>query len=257
MNFRILNILLALLCTLYVSACQAQPPKQYTYKVVKSYTHDTQAYTQGLFYHNGALYESTGQYGQSSLRKVTLSSGGIEQISRMPRNLFAEGACLLNNKIYQLTWQEQRCLVYDLNSFRQTGSFGYSTEGWGLTTDGKLLIMSDGSSTLYFRDPESFAELRRVKVRNNGKEIPYLNELEYINGEIWANIYTTDLIVRINPADGKVTGVIDLQHLLPRSLHSAQTDVLNGIAYDKAGNRIFVTGKNWPKLYEITLVEKK
>ncbi len=175
----------------------------------------------------------------------------------MPRKYFAEGACLLNGKIYQLTWQEQVCFVYDAATFKQSGSFNYATEGWGVTTDGTQLIMSDGTSTIYFRDPNNFAEIRRIKVRNGNKEIPYLNELEYINGEIWANVYTSDVIVRINPATGKVTGIINLENLLPRSLRKPQTDVLNGIAYDTEGKRIFVTGKNWPKLYEITISEKK
>jgi glutamine cyclotransferase len=173
------------------------------------------------------------------------------------RKYFAEGTCLLNNKIYQLTWQEYRCFIYDVNTFKQIGSLPYDTEGWGLTTNGTQLIMSDGTSTIYFRDPNSFAEIRRITVRNGKQEIGYLNELEYINGEIWANIYTEEIIVRINPDNGNVTGIIDLRNLLPASLRTPQTDVLNGIAYDAQNNRIFVTGKNWPRLYEIVLVEKK
>jgi len=245
---------LSLFC---VNVLIAQAPKQYTYRVVKSYPHDTRAYTQGLFYHNGFLYESTGQYGQSSLRKVDITTGAVMQISKVARKYFAEGICLLNGKIYQLTWQEQECLIYDVNTFRQTGTLRYPTEGWGLTTDGKQLIMSDGTSTIYFRDPKSFAEMRRITVRNNGKEVNYINDLEYINGEIWANVYTQDIILRINPDNGVVTGVIDMKNLLPANLRTSKTDVLNGIAYDAKNNRIFVTGKNWSRLYEIVVVEKK
>jgi glutamine cyclotransferase len=235
----------------------AQAPKEYTYKVVKSYPHDVNAYTQGLFYYNGFLYESTGLNGQSSLRKVDIKTGTIMQISKVARKFFTEGICLLNNKIYQLTWENQQCFIYDANSFKQTGYFSYNTEGWGLTTNGNELIMSDGSSTIYFRDPSSFAEIRRITVRNGKNEMNYINELEYINGEIWANVYTKDFIIRINPDNGNVTGIIHLKNLLPMNLRTARTDVLNGIAYDAQNKRIFVTGKNWPKLYEIVLVEKK
>ncbi|MDR3236358.1 MAG: glutaminyl-peptide cyclotransferase [Prevotellaceae bacterium] len=234
----------------------AQPPKQYTYKVVRSYPHSINAYTQGLFFYNGALYESSGQYGYSNFKKSNLSNGKILQILNIPRQYFAEGACVLNNKIYVLTWQEHKCFVYDVHTFREIGTFQYPTEGWGLTTDGKQLIMSDGSEHLYIRDPNTFAEIRRITVTNNNRPLRYLNELEYINGEIWANVYTSNYIVRINPDNGKVTGVIDLANLLPRNLRTSKTDVLNGIAYDEAHKRIVVTGKNWSKMYEITLQEK-
>jgi len=247
-------IILSLFC---VNVLIAQAPKQYTYKVVKSYPHDVNAYTQGLFYHDGFLYESTGQHGQSSLRKVELTTGTVLQISKVAHKYFAEGICLFNNKIYQLTWENQRCLIYDVNTFKQTSYLNYNTEGWGLTTDGKHLIMSDGTSTIYFRDLNSFAEIRRITVRDGKTAMHYLNELEYINGEIWANVYLRDIIVRINPENGNITGIIDLKNLLPTNLRTSRTDVLNGIAYDAKNNRIFVTGKNWPRLYEIVVVEKK
>jgi glutamine cyclotransferase len=240
-----------------ITAAPARQPKQYTYKVVKSYPHDRNAYTQGLFFHEGILYESSGQYGYSNLRKSNLATGKALQTLNLPRQYFAEGSCVLHGKLYLLTWQEYTCFVYDVHTFKQLGTFQYPTQGWGLTTNGTQLIMSDGSATLYFRHPGTFAEQRRITVRNNNKPVQYLNELEYINGEIWANVYTADQILRIDPKDGTVTGVIDLSNLLPRNLRTVKTDVLNGIAYDAATNRLIVTGTNWPKLYEIVVSEKK
>lgn len=225
--------------------------KNYTYTVVAVYPHDAQAYTQGLFIYDGVLYESTGQYGQSSLRKVDLKTGRILNIIPLSKQYFGEGSCVLNNKIYCLTYMEQTVFVYDL-SFKRIGEFHYPGEGWGLTTDGTYLIMSNGSSVLYFINPENFSEVRSINVTYNGSALPMLNELEYINGEIWANVYTENHLVRIDPASGKVTGVIFLNNLLPASLRTRNTDVLNGIAYDAATSKIYVTGKNWPKLYEIT-----
>jgi len=251
------KLIFSVLLLFCVNLLMGQAPKQYTYKVVKSYPHDVNAYTQGLFFHNGFLYESTGQYGLSSLRKVDINTGAVMQINKVARKYFAEGICLFNNKIYQLTWENRQCLIYDVNTFKQTAYLNYNTEGWGLTTDGKYLIMSDGSSTIYFRDPASFMEVRRITVRNNKKEMKYLNELEYINGEIWANVYLENFIVRINPENGTIIGIIDLRNLLPANLRSSKTDVLNGIAYDAKNDRIFVTGKNWPRVYEIVIVEKK
>ena len=248
---------LLIILTVATAAAHAQPPRQYTYKVVKSYPHDRNAYTQGLLFHEGILYESSGQYGYSNLRKINLATGKVLQALNIPRQYFAEGACILNDKLYLLTWQEYTCFVYDARTFKQLGAFQYPTQGWGLTSNGAQLIMSDGTATLYFRHPDTFAEQRRITVRNDNKPVQYLNELEYINGEIWANVYTTNQIVRIDPNDGTVTGVIDLTNLLPRNLRTAKTDVLNGIAYDKANKRLVVTGKNWPKLYEIVVSEKK
>jgi glutamine cyclotransferase len=235
------------------TAAHARQPKQYTYKVVKSYPHDRNAYTQGLFFHEGMLYESAGQYGASSLRKTDLATGKVLQALNIPRQYFAEGSCVLRDKLYLLTWQEHTCFVYDARTFKQLGAFQYPTQGWGLTTNGTQLIMSDGTPTLYFRHPDTFAEQRRITVRHNNKPVQYLNELEYINGEIWANVYTTNHILRIDPKDGAVLGVVDLTNLLPRNLRTAKTDVLNGIAYDAATGRLIVTGKYWPKLYEIAV----
>ena len=239
------------------TATHARQPKQYAYKVVKSYPHDRNAYTQGLFFYEGILYESTGQYGYSNLRKTNLATGKVLQVLNIPRQYFAEGACVLNDKLYLLTWQEHTCFVYEARTFKQLGTFQYPTEGWGLTTNGTQLIMSDGSAILYFRHPDTFAEQRRITVRNDNKPVQYLNELEYINGEIWANVYTANQIVRIDPKDGTVVGVIDLTNLLPHNLRTVKTDVLNGIAYDETSKRLVVTGKNWPKLYEIVVNEKK
>ncbi|MDR0738119.1 MAG: glutaminyl-peptide cyclotransferase [Prevotellaceae bacterium] len=243
--------------TMGTAAAHARQPKQYTYTVVKSYPHDRNAYTQGLFFHEGMLYESSGQYGYSNVRKSDLATGKVLQALNIPRQYFAEGSCVLHGKLYLLTWQEHTCFVYDIRTFKQLGTLQYPTQGWGLTTNGTQLIMSDGTATLYFRHPDTFAEQRRITVRNNNKPVQYLNELEYINGEIWANVYTTDQIVRIDPKDGTVLGVIDLTNLLPRNLRTAKTDVLNGIACDAATGRLIVTGKNWPKLYEIAVSEKK
>ncbi|MDR0728992.1 MAG: glutaminyl-peptide cyclotransferase [Prevotellaceae bacterium] len=230
--------------------------KQYIYKIENRYPHDGQAYTQGLFIHRGRLYESAGQYGQSSLRKIDLPTGDVVATYTLPASVFAEGACVWHDTIYQLSWQERTCFLYD-TTLRPVGEFHYDGEGWGLTSDGIHLIMSDGSSILKFLNPADFSEQRYVNVTYDGKAIPLLNELEYIDGEIWANVYTYDYIIRINPDNGKVTGIVFMQKLLPPELRTARTDVLNGIAYDDATKKIFVTGKNWPKLYEIIALEIK
>jgi glutaminyl-peptide cyclotransferase len=227
---------------------------QYIYKIENRYPHDGQAYTQGLFIHRGQLYESAGQYGQSSLRKIDLSTGDVVAAYSLPASVFAEGACVWHDTVYQLSWQERTCFLYD-TTLRPIGEFHYEGEGWGLTSDGTNLIMSDGSSILKFLNPVDFSERRYVNVTYDGKAIPLLNELEYIDGEIWANVYTYDYIVRIDPASGKVSGVVFMQKLLPPELRTAHTDVLNGLAYDAAAKKIFVTGKNWPRLYEISAVK--
>ncbi|MER3403721.1 MAG: glutamine cyclotransferase [Armatimonadota bacterium] len=228
----------------------------YTYRVVKRYPHDPKAFTQGLEYYNGFLYESTGLEGQSSLRKVAFRTGRVLQIRKHPPEIFAEGITLLNNRIYQLTWRNGICFVYERDSFRSDTEFRYTGEGWGLTNDGTHLIMSDGSDTLTFRDPTTFAAVRQIRVKDQGTPVRNLNELEYVNGEIWANVWMTDLIVRISPKTGEVLGWIDLSGLLtPAEAH--QADVLNGIAYDRQNKRIFVTGKLWPWLFEIEVVPKQ
>jgi len=241
----------------------AQPPPQtdatppepepeipvYRYRIVNTFPHDKNAFTQGLEFHNGYLYESTGLNGQSSLRKVELRTGRVLQIHRLPDEYFAEGITIFGNRIYQLTWQNGVCFVYNLNNFRQETQFRYYGEGWGLTNDGKHLIMSDGSETITFRDPETFVEVRKITVRAQGKPVRNLNELEYIEGEIWANIWHSDMIARIDPQSGVVKAWVDMEGLpVP---NRGLEDVLNGIAYDRQTKRIFVTGKNWSKLFEI------
>ncbi|OYT73271.1 MAG: glutamine cyclotransferase [Armatimonadetes bacterium CP1_7O] len=234
------------------TASESEPPV-YRYRIVNTFPHDRNAFTQGLEFHNGYLYESTGLKGQSSLRKVELRTGRVLQIHRLPQEYFAEGITLFGDRIYQLTWQNGVCFVYNANSFRQMTQFRYDGEGWGLTNDGKYLIMSDGSETITFRDPETFAEVRKITVRAQGKPVKNLNELEYIDGEIWANIWYSDMIARIDPQTGIVKAWVDMEGLpVP---NRGSEEVLNGIAYDRQNKRIFVTGKNWSKLFEIELVE--
>lgn len=256
---RLPRILLAALCTLAISACSAsaQNVKTYGYKVEEALPHDVASYTQGLFFHEGELYESAGQYGESSFRKVDLATGRVLKRMNFESRYFAEGACVLNGRLYVLTWQEKECFVYDIATWERLGTLRYLGEGWGLTTDGKSLIMSDGTSTITFRDPETFVEERSISVTLRGQKVAYLNELEYIKGEIWANVYGTDQIIRIDPQTGVVRAVINLRGILPQQLRKPRTDVLNGIAWDPRSGAVYVTGKNWPKMYRITLVEKK
>jgi glutamine cyclotransferase len=226
----------------------------YTYRVLETFPHDPQAFTQGLVYLGGLLYEGTGLRGRSSLRQVELETGEVLRFKPLPDAYFGEGIAVLDERIYQLTWQSNVGLIYDLATFEQVGQFAYPTEGWGLTHDGTLLIMSDGTATLHFLSPADLSEVRRVTVRDAGQPVIRLNELEYVRGEVWANVWQTDRIARINPDDGKVTGWIDLSGLLPTEDRTGQVDVLNGIAYDADGGRIFVTGKLWPKLFRIEVV---
>ena len=226
-------------------------PKKYGYRVVRSYPHDRESFTQGLFYDNGFLYEGTGQQAGSYLREVEPATGEVIRQHNLDRSLFGEGIALYNDRIYQVTWQNKVGFIYEKSTFRQLNKIYYQTEGWGLTTVKDRIVMSDGSNVLYFFEPETFTVASSVEVYDNSKKIDMLNELEYINGEIWANIWMSDLIARIDPASGKVLGYIDMKGLLPASDKKPDTDVLNGIAWDKAGGRIFVTGKRWPKLFEI------
>lgn len=246
---------LALLFAIMVSAATAgaQAPKRYTCKVEETFRHDAGAYTQGLFFFNGTLYESTGQYGESSLRKVDLKSGAQKRSYQFDRSVFAEGSCILSGRLYVLSWQEHTCFVFNPETFEKIGSCRYNGEGWGLTTDGRSLIMSDGSDILRFRDPMTFQVRRQVSVTLNGKPLHYLNELEYIDGKVWANVYGTDAIVIIDPDSGKVTATVDCSGLLPASLRKPSTDVFNGIAYNPADGGIYVTGKYWPRLYRISI----
>ena len=229
-------------------------PKKYSYKVIKTFPHDPDAYTQGLIYVNGFLYEGTGQRGESNLRKVELESGKVLQSVNLEQKHFGEGIALLNDKIYQLTWTSQVGFVYDFASFKQIRTFTYNTQGWGLTTNGKELIMSDGSNIIRYMDPESFTETKHIEVFDNKGAVDQLNELELINGDLYANVYQTDRIVIIDPETGVVKGDIDFKGLLKDSDRTNNVDVLNGIAWDEGGKRLFVTGKLWPKLYQVELV---
>jgi glutamine cyclotransferase len=228
----------------------------HTYKVKNVYPHDSSAFTQGLVCLDGALYESTGLRGRSSLRKVELATGNVLQRTELLPDYFGEGIAVLGDRIYQLTWTTGVGFVYDRKTFGLLQEFRYGIEGWGMTHDGRSLIVSDGSSTLYYWDPRSFREVKKLAVTNQGKPVPNLNELEYVEGEIYANIWQQERIARISPETGKVLGWIDLSGLLsPKDRHGGE-DVLNGIAYDPATKRLFVTGKLWPKLFEIEIVGK-
>ncbi|MCC8088098.1 MAG: glutaminyl-peptide cyclotransferase [Rikenellaceae bacterium] len=231
-------------------------PVNYTYRVKNTFPHDGHAYTQGLFWDDGYLYEGTGLEGQSTLRKVSLFDGNVIKYIELSPEYFGEGITMIGNKIYQLTWRHGKGFVYNMDTFEKIHEFGYSGQGWGLAADGELLYMSNGSNRINIIDPETFRILRYIDVFTDKEPVVMLNELEWINGEIWANVYQTDNIVRIDPATGVVTGIIDMSKLLPISDRTTDTDVLNGIAYDEDGERIFVTGKNWKKLFEIEVLEK-
>lgn len=233
-----------------------QEPVKYTYSVVKTYPHDTRAYTQGLTFDGNTLYEGTGQRGESNLRIVDLNSGSVTKSVPLPNEYFGEGIAIIGDKVFQITWQEQRGFVYDKKSLEKLRDFVYAGEGWGLTTDGKVLFLSDGTSTIKVFDPERLVETSRFEVYDNKGAVQYINEMEYINGEIWANIYMTDNIVRFDPSSGKVLGYIDFKGILPKSDYRPDTDVLNGIAYHKATGKIYVTGKYWPKLFEVKVTKK-
>lgn len=228
-------------------------PKTYGFKIIKTYTHDKDAYTQGLFYHNGVLYEATGLRGASSLRKVNLENGEIMQSSINENDIFGEGITLYNNKIIQLSWRAQTGFVYDKETFGLLREFNYPTEGWGITTIGDKLYMSDGTSFIYILDPESFIQIGKLQVFDNKGAVRNLNELEYIKGEIYANIYMSDKIARIDPKSGKVLAYIDLSRILTEKDKYPGIDVLNGIAWDEQNKRLFVTGKKWGKLFHIEL----
>jgi glutaminyl-peptide cyclotransferase len=230
---------------------------QYTYRVVKTYPHDRTAFTQGLEYRDGFLYEGTGMSGRSAVRKIELATGRVIQKYDLPQPFFGEGITVLNQQILELTWQSQTGFVYDKSSFRLLRSFNYPGEGWGLTNDGRQIYMSDGTSQIRVWDPATLSEVRRISVKDGAMPVMQLNELEWVRGEIYANVWQTDRIARISPADGKVLGWIDLTGILPKSERPDPDAVLNGIAYDAAGDRLFVTGKLWPKLFEIRVVARK
>lgn len=231
---------------------QRKPAPVQGYKVIATYPHDQSAFTQGLVFAGGQLYESTGLEGESTLRRVDLTTGKTLQRIEVPREYFAEGLALVGEELLQLTWKHGLGFVYDRATFKQKRTFTYKTEGWGIAYDGtSRLIMSDGSDTLTFLDPKSFAPLKKLQVRDAGKPVRDLNELEWIEGEIWANVWMTDRIARISPNTGEVNAWIDLSTLYPRETRVPPADVLNGIAYDRATRRIFITGKKWPRLYQI------
>ena len=240
-----------------VVACA--PPStapEYGYRVVHVYPHDRNAFTQGLEFRAGFLYEGTGLNGKSSVRKVQLETGKVLQQINLESQYFGEGITVFNQQIIELTWRSGIGFVYDQNSFRRLRSFYYPGEGWGLANDGSVIYMSDGTAQIRIWDPVTLQEKRRITVRDAGKPVTYLNELECVRGEIYANVWQTDRIARISPADGRVVGWINLAGILSPSDRDSETDVLNGIAYDVLGDRLFVTGKNWPKLFEIKLVPK-
>lgn len=234
----------------------------YTYEIVKTYPHDAQAFTQGLVFHNGFLYEGTGGRREdrfhSSLRKVEIESGKVLQKFDLAGEYFGEGITILGEKIYQITWKERTAFVYDLKDFKLLKEFRYSGDGWGLANDGANLIMSDGTHVIRFVNPENFETLRTIPVFDEkGKPLMELNELEYIKGEIWANVWQEDVIVRIDPNNGKLLGQIDLTKLSDEQMESSrEADVLNGIAYDETADRLFITGKKWNKLFEIKVKPK-
>jgi glutamine cyclotransferase len=226
----------------------------YTYRVINIYPHDRDAYTQGLAFEDGFLFESTGLYGESSLRKVDLETGAILQRYDLPDAFFGEGMTIWNDSIIQITWRENKGIIYNKEDFDSIGEFTYPWYGWGLTHDGRNLILSDGTSTLHFLDPHSFDEVRHIDVFDSIGSVRNLNELEYIDGRIYANIYMTDLIALIDPVTGEITGLVDLTGLYDSAVFFQGIGVLNGIAYDSEGDRLFVTGKQWDKLFEIELV---
>jgi glutamine cyclotransferase len=254
---RISPLIFIVLFLIFFCACAAAWASQFaapvrSCRVVREFPHDAGAFTQGLVYHGGFLYEGTGLNGSSSLRKVELKTGRVLSRKDLNARYFGEGIAILGGRIYQLTWRSGVGFVYDLRSFRQFDSFSYDTEGWGLTTDGRRLIMSDGTDTLTFMDAGSYSVLKKIRVRDGNKPIFLLNELEFIKGRICANVLGSDYIACISPESGKVKEWIDLRHLRAR-FRLEKTDVLNGIAYDAKTGRMFVTGKNWPVLFEIKI----
>jgi glutamine cyclotransferase len=229
----------------------------YGYRVVKVFPHDPKAFTQGLVFDQGLLYESTGLRGRSSLRQVELATGKVQKLLRLLPRYFGEGLTLWRGKLIQLTWESGVGFVYDRRDFRKLKEFKFRPEGWGITHNGDFLIVSDGTPTLRFWDPETFAEVKRIRVHHHGVAISQLNELEFVKGEIYANIWRTDYIARISPETGEVLGWVDLKNLLGPAASTPRPDVLNGIAHDPSRDRLFVTGKLWPTLFEIQLIPKK
>jgi glutamine cyclotransferase len=246
--------LFVLLGAAFVFSCNSDNIPVYSYNIVNTYPHDRNAFTEGLVFEDGFLYEGTGLLGNSTLRRVELETGDILQIRELPAQFFGEGITIYGDNIIQLTWKSHIGFVYNKNSFELLQEFNYSTEGWGITHNGTCLIMSDGTSTLHFLDPQTFEEIGQLEVFDDDGPVTKLNELEYVQGEIYANVWQTDRIAIIAPETGRVIGWVDLRGLLTAEDRSEPVDVLNGIAYDAATDRLFVTGKLWPKLFEIQLI---
>ncbi|MCJ7654113.1 MAG: glutaminyl-peptide cyclotransferase [Dehalococcoidia bacterium] len=259
-RYRLCLLFLWLLVTLAISSCSSQsqsisqPVPIYTYKIENTYPHNQNAFTEGLAFNNGFLYESTGLYGNSSLRKVDLATADVLQLHKLPIEYFGEGIAVYDDTIIQLTWQSHTGFIYNKDGFGLLRQFSYPTEGWGITYDGKRLIMSDGTSILHFLNPKTMESIGSIEVREDNEPVNMLNELEYVNGKVYANVWKTDRIAIIEPQDGRITGWIDLSGLLRTQDYSGHVDVLNGIAYDAQADRLFVTGKLWPFLFEIKLV---
>jgi glutamine cyclotransferase len=240
----------------FPSQRSGDPAPIWGYQVVRSYPHDRSAFTQGIIFRDGVFYEGTGLNGRSGIRKVKVETGEVLQVKPLPQEYFGEGITDWNGQIVQLTWRSEVGFVYDMKTFEQTRRWSYTGEGWGLTHDATRLIMSDGSAALRFIDPSTFKETGRIKVHDANGPVEQLNELEFVKGEIFANIWLTDRIARISPKDGRVTGWIDLTGLMSAAERGTSDAVLNGIAYDAAGDRLFVTGKLWPRIFEIKLTRK-
>ncbi|MCK9247244.1 MAG: glutaminyl-peptide cyclotransferase [Anaerolineaceae bacterium] len=254
-----ITAILPLLTLMFCTACSLQPSgiaqQRLAYQVLNQFPHDSSAFTQGLLYHNGFLYESTGLYGESSLRKVDISSGNVVVQRQLQRRYFGEGLALHNNKLVQLTWKEGRAFVYRIEDLREVGHFSYKGQGWGLVFDGQHFILSDGSAVLRVLDGDSFAEKHRIIVKEGHRRVKHLNELALINGQLFANVLGSDHILRIDPNTGNVTGRLDLTPLRGRGKDWKRAADLNGIAYDDVNQRLFVTGKRWPQLFELKLGE--
>ncbi|MFC3561900.1 glutaminyl-peptide cyclotransferase [Pedobacter jamesrossensis] len=244
-----------------INILAAKAPDLYTYKVISKLPHDTSAYVEGLEYHDGFFYEGTGEKGNSDLRKVNLQTGKVLQRAKLDTALFGEGITIIGNKIFQLTWMDKKAFVYDKNTFKQVAELQYNREGWGLAFDGQKILASDGSNTIYFLDKDNYQQIGSIEVYDDKAEIRQLNELEFIDGKIYANVYQTNTIVIINPENGAVEGKIDLTGIFPVADYYKTDDargnnVLNGIAYDKARKRLFVAGKKWPYIFEIQILKK-
>jgi len=250
-------LLVAAIVLFFLFSRKTGTAASWTYEVVNTFAHDTKAFTQGLVFENGFLYEGTGLYGKSELRKVELETGNVLQQHKLPDEFFGEGITIFGDRIIQLTLKSRTGFVYNKETLELLREFSYPTEGWGLTHDGESLIMSDGTPMLYFLDPETFMQNHKIMVLDQDSPVWGLNELEYIDGQIYANVWPTERIVKIQPETGEVIGWIDVEGILDPQGHSKLVDVFNGIAYDSAGGRLFVTGKFYPKLYEIKLIPAK